>query len=78
MTHTELFWHVRQGMEREGIDPAMADGMTNEQLAGLIDAYMADPELASKVPEEYRVPSEALDEAGEPMDADWMFEGCPE
>lgn len=77
MTRTELFWHVRQGMEREGIDPAMADGMTNEQLAGLIDAYMADPALASKVPEEYRVPAEALDEPEELMDADWMFEGCP-
>lgn len=78
MTRTELFWHVRQGMEREGIDPAMADGMTNEQLAGLIDAYMADPELAAKVPEEYRVPSAALGEPEELMDADWMFEGCPE
>jgi hypothetical protein len=88
MTRTELFWHVRQGMEREGIDPSMADGMTNEQLAGLIDAYMADPDLAAKVPEGYRVPSEVpVDDTfvvgepgGEPelMDDDWLFEGCPE
>ena len=86
MTRTELFWHVRQGMEREGIDPSLADGMTNEQLAGLIDAYMADPSLAAKVPEDYRVPSESLhevedlmvDDLGDEIGDDWMFEGCPE
>jgi hypothetical protein len=88
MTHSDLLWHVRQGMEREGVDPSMADGMTDEQLAGLIDAYMADPALAAKVPEGYRVPNEdgtvsdgqiitgAPGEIGEISD-DWYFEGCP-
>lgn len=88
MTHSDLLWHVRQGMEREGVDPSMADGMTDEQLAALIDAYMADPDLAAKVPEGYRVPNEdgtvsdgqiVTDAPGQVPEVsdDWYFEGCP-
>jgi hypothetical protein len=80
MSRSELLWHVRAGMEREGVDPSAAGGMTDQQLAALIDAYMADPDLAAKIPEEYSVDdpfgdgSTVMDDAGD----GWMFEGCPE
>lgn len=72
MSRPDLLWHVRAGMEREGVDPATADGLTDEQLAALIDAYMADPALAGKVPEEYV----GLGDEDEDWAFDWL-EGCP-
>lgn len=40
LTRVELLWNVRWGMELLGIDPATADGMSDQQLAELIDAHV--------------------------------------
>ncbi len=61
-TRSEMLGLVRAGMEREGVDPSMADGLTDEQLAELIDTYLRSEAL----------PGSSADDSYD------EFEGCPE
>jgi hypothetical protein len=41
LTRVELLWNVQYGMQAMGIDPTVAEGLSDAQLGGLIDAHVA-------------------------------------
>ena len=84
LTRVELLFNVQTGMEEEGVDPASAASMTDQQLGALIDQYVAelgiagdgvwgDPKVGDVPPEWWE---EELGEGGYD-DPDDLFESCP-
>ncbi|MFN7151442.1 MAG: hypothetical protein ACK4V6_18435, partial [Microthrixaceae bacterium] len=75
MNRLELLSTVAIGLEMEGADPASVEGLSDQQLADLIEAYMAEnPDLAPASDDEAMV-DDAIAEAE--LIGDEYFEGCP-
>lgn len=71
MNRLELLSTVAIGLEMEGADPASVEGLSDQQLAELIDAYLTEnPDLAPTTAEE---PELSLEDEEYGFD----YEGCP-
>ena len=84
LTRGELLFNVQTGMEEEGVDPASAESMTDQQLGALIDQYVAELGIAGDgvwgAPKVGDVPPEWWEEElgeGGYDDPDELFESCP-
>jgi hypothetical protein len=75
MNRLELLSTVAIGLEMEGADPASVEGLSDQQLAELIEAYLTEnPDLAPTNGDE-GMTDDAL--ADEELISDEYFEGCP-
>jgi hypothetical protein len=69
LSRDDMLGLVRSGMQREGVDPAIADTLTDQQLADLITAYLAGDHLGGGM--------EESDESESPEALEEEFAGCP-